>query len=172
MNSPTTKRLWLWRHAKASVGDPRQSDAERALRPKGLRAAAEMAATHLSDPPDLVLCSPALRARETLSQAEALWTDAPTLRIEADLYLAEPVDLLEFIRQLDEETRSVLIVGHQPGLGELVHLLVGGGEPRALAALARGVRTAALAELRLDIPVWRDAGAECAFLAAFNTPAT
>lgn len=172
MSSPSTKRLLLWRHAKASAGDPRQSDAERPLRPVGLRAAAEMAETYLSEPPDLVLCSPALRARQTLSQAEAIWTDAPTLRIEADLYLAEPQELLEFISQLDEETRSVLVVGHQPGLGELVHLLVGSGEPPALAAFARGVRTAALAELHLDIPFWREARAECAFLAAFNTPSS
>ncbi|MBW2244783.1 MAG: histidine phosphatase family protein [Deltaproteobacteria bacterium] len=166
------KRLWLWRHAKAGAGDPRETDAERHLTQAGTAAAAAMAEAFLTERPDLVLCSPASRTRETLQQAEANWTDAPVLRIEQGLYLAEALDLLERISRVEEEIRSVLVIGHQPGLGELVRLLVQSGEPAALTAFARGFPTAGLAELRLDIPFWREVCAECAFLTAFSTKDT
>ncbi|MCP3987116.1 MAG: histidine phosphatase family protein [bacterium] len=168
---PDTKRLLVWRHAKARAAEPHQSDAERPLAPVGAQAAAWMAETFLADPPDLVLCSPAVRARQTLDAAEAIWAGAAPVRVEPDLYLAEPRELLERIGRIGVETGSVLVVGHQPGLGELVSLLAEDGDPAALTTFARGFKTAALAELRLDIRSWREAAPRCAFLAAFSRPA-
>lgn len=165
------KRLLLWRHAEAESVEPGQADRERPLTPSGERDAKSVAAALLAEPPGLVLCSPARRTRQTLAAAEKSWSAVPALRVEPGLYLAEPLALVERLSWLEEETLSVLLVGHQPGLGELIDLLVAAGEPSALTAFARGFRPAALAELRLDIPFWREVGAGRAFFTAF-TPAS
>lgn len=170
MTPSEPKRLLLWRHAKASTADPRLRDEERPLTAKGERRAAAMATALLAEPPGLVLCSSAQRARQTLAAAEMVWSAPTTLLVEPDLYLAEPLTLLEQLSRVEEETPSVLVVGHQPGLEELVRLLVGDGDPLALTTFAHGFPTAALADLRLDIACWREIRAGRAFLTAF-TPA-
>ena len=170
MTHSDTKRLLLWRHAKASSADPRQRDDQRPLTSRGERNAVAVAAALLAEPPELVLCSSARRARQTLAAAESVWSTPATLLVEPGLYLAEPLALLERLSQVEEETPSVLVVGHQPGLEELVRLLVDDGDPLALTTFAQGFPTAALADLRLEIPSWREIGAGHAFLTAF-TPA-
>ncbi len=166
----SAKRVLLWRHAKASAGDPRQEDAERVLAPRGERNAATVAGRLLTEPPGLVLCSPAVRARQTLAAAEAGWAKRPELRVEPGLYLADPLALLERLARIEEDTDDVLMVGHNPGLELLVRLLVSNGEPAALAGFAEGFKTGALADLRLEVALWREVGAGCGYLRAFDRP--
>jgi phosphohistidine phosphatase len=103
--------LYLLRHAKSSWGDPELPDHDRPLAPRGERAAA-LIGEHLRSAgiaPALVLCSSAVRARETLDRV------APEgeLRIEPELYGAEEHDLLERVRLLPSREGEALADLHR-----------------------------------------------------------
>jgi phosphohistidine phosphatase len=106
--------------------------------------------------PELVLCSSALRTRETLEALLGVLGD-PEVRIEDGLYLASAHGWLTRLRGLDVE--SVLAVGHNPGLQELVVSLARPGELRERAA--EKLPTGALATLELEAwPDLRPGGAD------------
>lgn len=106
--------------------------------------------------PAFVLCSPARRARETWDlAASALGFDGP-LRLDRRLYLADWALLLERLRGCPAGAGSVLIVGHNPGLGELACRLAGRGGRRDIARLRRKFPTGALAVLRFDAAQWSE----------------
>src|SRR5262245_41814146 len=111
------KRLYLLRHAKSSWKDVSLSDHDRPLAGRGRRASKAMA-RHLRDrgiEPDLVLCSTARRARETLDRiAPALGTTA--IEIEPGLYGASAHGLLERLHGVQDEIESVMLIGHNPGM--------------------------------------------------------
>lgn len=166
------KRLLLWRHAKASPGDPRQEDADRELAPRGheaARAIAEARAASLTAV-SLVLCSTALRTRQTFEALQPHFATEPALRFEPGLYLADPLDLLERVARVEEDHASILMIGHNPGMEELVRLLVSEGSEEEIERYRAGFKTGALAELSLRIDHWREAGAGCATLDAFTRP--
>ncbi len=114
-------RLWLLRHAKSSWDDPTLDDHDRPLSQRGRRACASLrrhcAASAVL--PEVVLCSTATRARETLAALGGVLGD-PEILLEDGLYLASAHGLLTRLRALDAE--SALLVGHNPGLQELVGL--------------------------------------------------
>lgn len=145
------KTLLLLRHAKSSWGDPSLADADRPLKKRGRKAAPRVGALMRERKlhPDLVLCSPARRARDTLE----LVMEKAKLRAEPvfdeRLYAASSGELLEAIRGLEEDTDEVLIVGHNPGLEELLALLTGAAE---------AMPTAALALVELEVDGWADVG--------------
>ena len=120
-----SRTLLVLRHAEAA-NPPATSDADRPLTAEGLRAAAAVAAS-LPAAPDVVLCSPALRTRQTWEQLR----DAAGLQVEPTLepalYDAALDDLLDLVRGLPEDARVPLVVGHNPGCSELVTHL--GGDP-------------------------------------------
>jgi phosphohistidine phosphatase len=141
------KRLLLLRHAKSSWGDPSLADFERPLNERGLRAAPLvgrfMRKRKLE--PDLVLCSPAERARQTAALVvEAAKLSAP-LRFDERIYEASPSRLAEVVSQAEEGAGELLLVGHNPGIEGLLELLT--GESRSLP-------TAALARVALAIEKW------------------
>ena len=112
------KRLAILRHAKSDWDQPGLADFDRPLNARG-RAAAdvirrEIAERHLTF--DLILSSPSARTRETLDRLGM----AASARWEDQLYLADLEALLAIVRALPDEAQSVLIVGHNPGLHELV----------------------------------------------------
>ena len=117
--------------------------------------------------PDLVLCSTAVRARETLERIE------PALRgqaasVERALYGATADALIARLRQLPTECGSVLVIGHNPGLQDLALELA---RPRPeREALAAKFPTAALATLEARIDSWRELGPGTADLVAFVRP--
>jgi phosphohistidine phosphatase len=141
------KRLLLLRHAKSSWSDPRLEDFERPLNERGLRAAPLMG-RYLRDQqirPDLILCSPAERARQTAALVtEAAGLSAP-LRYDERIYEATAGRLAEVVSQAEEGAGELLLVGHNPGLEELLELLT--GETRRMP-------TAALACVQLDTDKW------------------
>src|SRR3954452_246645 len=118
-------RLYLLRRAKSSWDDPSRPDSERPLALRGERAAALMG-EHLQASgiePGLVLCSPAVRARQTLDGLGV----ARDARVEPGLYGAAEGDLLQRLRTLPTILESALLIGHNPALEELTLMLAGQG---------------------------------------------
>ncbi|MFA5900451.1 MAG: histidine phosphatase family protein [Hyphomicrobium sp.] len=169
--------LLLLRHAKSSWDDPALADYDRPLAKRGRKSAplmgAQVAALGLR--PDLILCSSAARAKETLALAmPELGTPAPELVYDDALYMAEPSDLLGVLRKLPPSARkaqTVMIVGHNPGLEDLAEILVGGGDEDAQELLAEKFPTCALAVLTFDADGWSDIGPGTGKLSHFLTPA-
>jgi phosphohistidine phosphatase len=151
------KRLYLLRHAKSSWKDVSLADHDRPLAPRGGRASKSMA-RHLRDrgiEPDLVLCSTARRARETLDRiAPALGTTA--IEIEPGLYGASAHGLLGRLHDVPDEIESVMLIGHNPAMEELAIDLA---RPSAAASdLAAKFPTGALAVLTFTASTWRELG--------------
>ena len=119
-------QLLLLRHAKSSWDDPKLADRDRPLNKRGRRAAGAMrqAMLDLGLAPDVVLVSPARRTQETLAALEP-WDDTPLIEPVEALYLANAPQLLAVLRDVNETVRSVLLIGHNPGMHELAVLLAG-----------------------------------------------
>lgn len=135
------------RHGKSGY-PPGVADHDRPLAPRGERQAALAGAwisQHLP-PVDLVLCSTAERTRQTLERTGIM---APTSYLEV-IYGAEPDELLDALRDLDAQPRTVLVVGHAPGLPYLGMDLAGSGsELAAVDRLRNGFPTSAVAVLSI-----------------------
>ncbi|GAA4181524.1 histidine phosphatase family protein [Streptosporangium oxazolinicum] len=116
----TARTLVVLRHAKA-VHTSGLADRERPLTDVGERDALKVGAAlaGMGLTPDLVLCSPSVRTRQT---ADLALPDAETL-IEPAIYEAYPDELLTLIRRSDPEVRTLVLVGHNPGVHELVRQL-------------------------------------------------
>jgi phosphohistidine phosphatase len=159
------------RHAEAEAGDAR-SDRERSLTPPGESGAKRIGAWLglRPPPPQAVLCSPALRTRQTLEAIRPALSGRPTLELDDDLYLASGSRLFERVRSQAPQIASVLIVGHVPGVADLAETLVASGDPEASERLRRGYPPAGLCQLEAPIEDWRDLSLRGARLVAFVTP--
>jgi phosphohistidine phosphatase len=161
----------LLRHAKSSWDDPDLPDRLRPLAPRGVRAAGAMA-RHLraaAVAPDLVLCSPARRAVQTW---EGVAPGAPldtAVEIDEAIYHADADELFARLRDVRSRIRSVLLVGHNPGLQDLAVDLVGSGDVGLRERLLTKFPTGALAtiDVRGD---WHDLTWGAASLLAFVVP--
>lgn len=114
-----TKRLILTRHAKSDWDDPLMSDHDRPLNARGKAAAADLGewlGAHGYVPGE-VLCSDALRTRNTWSGVAPALPGTPVLSLKPALYLAGPDQMLRVLRTASEDT--VMMIGHNPGIGEL-----------------------------------------------------
>jgi phosphohistidine phosphatase len=163
------RRLHLLRHAKSSWDDEALLDRERPLAPRGRKAAkriARWAAEH-DVRPQLVVTSSAVRARETAERVRP-GLGEPEVWIEPTLYAASAETLLERARALPDEADEVMLVGHNPGLGDLVLLLAAPGKVRERAEAK--VPTGALATLEADIAGWSELQPGCARLVSFVVP--
>ena len=165
-------RLFVLRHAKSSWNNARLADHDRPLAPRGERAAEALAAhvATIDPPPALVLCSTARRAQDTLEPVRARLPDSTTVLIEDELYGGAGPDLLDRLREIPEGTPSVMLVGHNPGLDDLVKGLAGEGEPSLIARVHSKFPTGALATLAFSGP-WKSLGWGGAALEAFVVPA-
>lgn len=147
------KRVYLLRHAKSSWEDRSLADRDRPLAGRGRRAARAIA-DHLGAEgirPELVLCSPARRARETLERVEGALGDEVEVVFEEVLHGASEARLLARLRALPPEVGSVLVIGHNPGLEQLALALA--SEGAELARMREKYPTAALATI--DVPADR-----------------
>lgn len=164
----SVKRLLLLRHAKSSWDDPALSDHDRPLAPRGHRAAESMA-EHLRSSiphPDLVLCSSALRTRETLDRMSKAFGDAEVV-IDDELYGATGDLLLVRLRGVADRFETVAVIGHNPGVHDLAITLAGSGA--GLGGMRAKFPTGALAVLAFDGP-WREVAPGRGRLEAFVTP--
>lgn len=163
--------LSLLRHAKSSWADPALDDHDRPLAKRGVKAiplvAKYMRREKLA--PDLVLCSDAMRTRATLALLIAEFDKTPP-RIVYDerLYLAPPRAIMSAVSTHDEA--HILVVGHNPGLHALALELVGDGNRKLLAALAREFPTAALAVVTFDAESWSEIAPASGNLRLYTTP--
>jgi phosphohistidine phosphatase len=130
--------LHLLRHAKSSWDDD-EDDHRRTLDKRGREAAALIGKTlpKVVGNLDLVLCSTALRARETAELALRGYKPAPRILYEEGLYLATSATLLQRLRQVDEKNETIIVIGHNPGLHELAITLATPGSP-GFSTLANG----------------------------------
>jgi phosphohistidine phosphatase len=159
----TVKLLYLLRHAKSSWKHPELADHDRPLAGRGRRAG-QVIAKHIRDQgiaPELVLCSTAKRARQTLERIEPA-LGRRTVHVERELYGASAAELLERLRRVPDWVESVLIIGHNPGIQDLAIELTGAPEVQAKYP------TAALAMLTLRS--WRELAPGGAELVAFTRP--
>lgn len=146
------KTLYVLRHGQAAPESEAPSDHARALTPRG-RAEVGRSAEYLGErgkAPSLVLSSSAARALGTARLCLATWSPGPELTIVDSLYLAGPQSyLLELAARADPHP-AVMVVGHNPGLEELVHVLTARSEHLA---------TAALIEIELPLAAWSELSA-------------
>ncbi|MEJ0015470.1 MAG: histidine phosphatase family protein [Acetobacteraceae bacterium] len=164
-------QLLLLRHAKSSWDDTKLADRDRPLNKRGRRTAGLMrsAMQDLGLAPDLILASPAVRTQETLAALEP-WEDTPLVELVDSLYLASVPQLLAVLREVNETVRSVLVIGHNPGMHELAVLLAGAyATGEAAQRLAGGFPTAALAEFSVASQ-WQNLDATGSRLVRFLVP--
>ena len=140
-------QLLVLRHAKADR-PPGVADRDRPLAETGRKHAAAMrdAMQRLGLAPDLVLVSPSRRTMQTLEALEP-WDDTPLTETVEDLYLADSAQMIAVLRNVAETVRTVLLIGHNPGLHELVNTI--GNKKQD------GFPTCTLAELTI-LGRWRD----------------
>jgi phosphohistidine phosphatase len=147
------KTLILLRHAKSSWKHEGLADHDRPLNKRGERdaprAGEALRERHLV--PDLMYSSSAERALKTAEQAALAMDFEGDIAVDRRLYLASPEVMLEFVREISEQSERVLIVGHNPGMEEFVAAMVGAVAP---------MPTAALAVLALDVNAWAEASFE------------
>jgi phosphohistidine phosphatase len=163
------KQLFVLRHAKSSWDNPGLDDHDRPLAPRGRRAVKllhEHVRTHRIEPA-LILCSSSRRTRETL---EGVAPGGKAV-IEPELYGATTADLVKRLRQVPDETGSVMVIGHNPAAQMLVLRLARprGSVTADLDAVQAKFPTGALATLMLDVP-WSELADGAAQLTAVVRP--
>ena len=163
------KRLGLLRHAKSDMDDAALRDFDRGLNERGRRGAAligqDIAAQGIAW--DAVIASPAVRVTRTI-EASGL---AVVPQYDERAYLADAATLMELLRQVEGDPASVLIVGHNPGLHELLFRLVDPAHENALFGCAvEKFPTASFAVLELAIDDWAQLAPGCGQLTHFARP--
>lgn len=121
------KTLFLMRHAKSSWKDETLPDFGRPLNRRGKRAAETMGKYFKTKAiaPELIVCSPAVRARETLELVTKAAKWSTEVRYDQRIYEASGMRLAEVVSQIDNDRKVAMLVGHNPGMEELLFLLTG-----------------------------------------------
>ena len=143
------KQLLVLRHAKSSWKHPELDDHDRPLNQRGLADAPRMGQVILSEgmTPERIIASTAERAQTTARLVGEACGCASEPLLTSRLYLAGPDEYLDLLSELDDGTGSAMVVGHNPGLEELVEELTGAAEQMPTAALAR---------IALDLEHWSE----------------
>ena len=146
------KKIYLIRHAKSSWDNPELRDFDRPLAKKGIKAAKKMGKYILDTGinPDLVLCSPAARTRQTLDILNKQAKLEKELRYLDFIYSSDETDLLQYIQKQLNSEGSVMIVGHNPTMIMLTEIISGQEFPY------KKFSTGSMAVLKLDIDNWID----------------
>lgn len=167
------KLLGLFRHAKSDWADPRARDFDRPLNKRG-RAGAAIMGRHIRDHGvawDHVISSPAVRCTETVEIAAEAAGRPLAVNWDRRIYLASSATLADLLREQDDAFNATLMVGHNPGLEDLIFDLVpdDGSSPLRDVVEVK-FPTAAYAVLELDIDRWADLGDKCARLVHLSRP--
>ncbi|WP_445525684.1 SixA phosphatase family protein [Streptomyces cyslabdanicus] len=167
----TLRRLVVLRHAKSAWPEG-VADHDRPLAPRGRRdaPAAGRALAESDCLPDLALCSTARRARQTWELVSAQWGTPPPVRYDRRLYAADAPDLLAAVREAPPEIATLLLLGHNPGLEELVLDLAGDGLNDTLDRLRTKFPTSAVAVLSWYGPGWSSLAPAAALLTDLLVP--
>ena len=168
------KTLILMRHAKSAWDAGQISDHNRPLSDRGRETAPAMGqwlkAQKLK--PDLVLCSTATRVSETLALLQQNLPPETQVKSLEALYMALPREILTVLAKVKEKDKveTLMVIGHNPGIGSLAHWLAGQGDKRALERMKEKFPTGAIAVIDFDISSWRDLDGEQGNLRQFMTP--
>jgi len=165
-------RLMLLRHAKSSWPSSGTQDAARPLSDRGEAAARLMGgymARH-SLLPDRVLCSPARRTRQTWAGIAAQWPGDMDVVFDQRLYVATPQTILAIVRAQDDAARTLLVIGHNPGLQEAAELLIAAGDVELRERLREKFPTAALAVIDFTTNKWNSIHERSGRLDRYITP--
>ncbi|KQS03274.1 phosphohistidine phosphatase [Sphingomonas sp. Leaf357] len=166
------KTLTLLRHAKSGWDDKVVRDVDRPLNSKGKRAAA-CVGRHWRDLRlsfDHVVASPAVRVHETIAELSSGYGETIAPVVDRRIYLASAVTLLDVIHELPEGAERVLMIGHNPGLEDLVLMLVPDKASDALRdTVEEKFPTASTAELTFD-GAWVEVAQNTATLTRFIRP--
>lgn len=166
------KTLTLLRHAKSGWDDKVARDVDRPLNGKGKRAAACVGRhwRSLGLAFDRIVASPAVRVNETIAELSDGYGESIVPVIDRRIYLASAVTLLDVIHELPESMERVLLVGHNPGLEDLVLMLVPDTASDALRDTVEDkFPTASTAELTFD-GTWADVAQNKGTLTRFIRP--
>jgi phosphohistidine phosphatase len=163
-------RLLLLRHAKAAW-PPGTLDLDRPLAKRGQEASLVMGDYLKSErlEPDLVLISPSRRTQETWERVQPFLGEIETRR-EDRIYEAPVGRLLEVLREVTPETRTLLVIGHNPGFEELAKLLIGEGDMDGILRLGQKYPTAGLAVIDFALDDWSHVAHKSGRLERFVTP--
>ena len=159
------KTLYLMRHAKSSWADMSLGDFDRPLNQRGQRDAPEMSRRLKKQgvKPEIILCSPAKRTRETLERLiSELGGTMKAVQFDDRIYEADTKTLLELIHDLPDTCSSAMLIGHNPSMGWLVNQL---SDVRT-----EKMPTCAVATIELPSSSWKDTGTETARLIDFDYP--
>lgn len=155
MSVAESRTIVLFRHAKADW--PQVADHERPLADRGRKDAA-VAGRKLADtgtPFDLALCSTATRTRETWKLAVQELPQRPKTVYEERIYEASPGQLIALLNETPDDTRNVVLIGHNPGVQALTDILAGDSESDTRTKLTNlGFPAAAFAVLTFEGP-WK-----------------
>lgn len=157
------KALFILRHAKSSWDDPSLADFARPLNDRGMSTAPFMGRLMRDKglAPDIILSSPAKRAKKTAKLAKEAAEFAAEIQYDERIYEASPQALRQVISELDDAHNSAMLVGHNPGMEGFIRLLTGQTE---------AVPTAALAVIRLDLDRWNKIDDGCGTVEAIFRP--
>lgn len=148
------KTLLVMRHAKSSWDNPGLLDHQRPLKKRGLRDAPRMGRwlAERDLVPDLIVSSPAVRARSTAELVGEACGYSDKIVIAEDLYPGSPDDWIDAARSAPSSVKRLLLIGHNPGIEDLVESLTG-----------EYVRmpTAAIAHLEVGVDAWADFDSDC-----------
>jgi len=169
---PSTKRrLLLLRHAK-SAWPENVPDHDRPLAGRGEKAAPLMGRYLAREKliPDLVLVSSARRTQETWGLLAKKLPSAIAKRDAEDLYEASAAKIAAVVQTIDPKVRTLMLIGHNPGLQDLADGLIGEGDADARARIREKFPTAALAVIEFDADRWKDVRPRSGLLERFITP--
>lgn len=167
------KRLTLLRHAKSGWDDPVSRDFDRPLNPRGKKAS-ETIGRWLKNQGisfDHIAASPAVRVVETIDHVAIGYGETMAPVWDKRAYLASSSSLLDIIHEAPADSERMLLVGHNPGLEDLILSLVPdqvGDEARD--AVEEKYPTASLVEIDFDVAAWTDIKPGAGTLVYFKRP--
>jgi phosphohistidine phosphatase len=150
------RRLMLLRHAKTERAEPGARDRDRKLTKRG-RADAPLIGAYMARHglvPDLALVSPAERARETWQLLAAAFAKAPQAVTDERIYNASADKLMAVLSE-PHRARSLLVVGHNPGIHDLAVALIAAGEVEARERVSEKLPTSGLVVIDLAFDDWQ-----------------
>ena len=164
-------RLFLLRHAKAEWAQPGQRDFDRALEVSGVEDAKKIAAAMVSQGlmPTRIICSSAVRARQTLDAFNTVRDLSNIATFQSDLYATDAPGYLEVAARSGFDG-DLMLIGHNPMLEDVAMALATAGDDTLLSDLNMGFRTAGLAVIALDRPI-AEIDEATGTLEAYLTPA-
>jgi phosphohistidine phosphatase len=167
-------RLILLRHAKSEKAEPGMRDHERRLNARGQHDAPLMGAYMARHAliPDRVIVSTAERTRETWQRLAEALGDRPQVTYEERLYNAGSEAILALAKQIEPPVRTLMMIGHNPGLHDLARLLIASGDVEARERLNEGLPTSGLAVIDFASHDWGKVHPRGGRLERFVSPRT